>query len=348
MKKTPLSLLLLLAFSLSAPAQEKPPGREEEKRPEPPREQRGREPRTAPKRPLAYLGLLTSPVSQELRTQLNLQEGFGLQVQEVMPESPAQAAGLRVHDVLTQFEDQKLVNMEQLQVLVRAKKKDDQVALTLISGGQPKTITVTIGERLVEIEPERPRSFMPGFDGQRPLGDMRDWHEQSEDFQRRLRDYQERVQDWTRSGHRGQFPPPPMFTPPGRRDGDRGDEPRGPRDEKTPDRRAPIPEMPRGETHSFEHREHHETANITRSDDTGIYSLRRDGDRTVFTVKPKDGEEKTWPVNNDEERAAVPEPYRTKLKEMDEIRSNIRRDESPARRENPRENPTAGPRPEGI
>jgi hypothetical protein len=109
-----------------------------------------------------------------------------------------------------------------------------------------------------------------------------------------------------------------------------------------------MPEMPRGETHRFEHHERHETANITRSDDTGIYSLRRDGDRTVFTVKPKDGEEKTWPVNNDEERAAVPEPYRTKLNEMDEIRSNIRRDEGAPAQEKSRESPRPAPRPEGL
>ncbi|MFM2177348.1 MAG: hypothetical protein RL015_1446 [Verrucomicrobiota bacterium] len=346
MKKTPLSLLLLLALNLPAKAQETPPPRDEANRPEAPSEQRGRETRAAEKKPLSYLGILTSPVSQELRTQLTLQEGFGLQVQEVMPDSPAKEAGLKAHDVLTKFEDQKLVNMEQLQVLVRSKKKDDQVLLTVISGGQPKDVTVKIGERMVEIDPERPRSFMPGFDGRRPMGDMKDWHEQSEDFQRRLREYQDRVQDWNRSGHRGQVPPPPMFTPPSRRDDDRREEPRGPRDDKTPDRRAPMPETPRGETHRFERQERHEAANITRSDETGIYSLRREDGRAVFTVKPKDGEEKTWPVNNDEERAAVPEPYRTKLKEMDEIRSNIRRDEEQPAREKSRDEPA--PRPEGL
>jgi hypothetical protein len=51
-------------------------------------------------------------------------------------------------------------------------------------------------------------------------------------------------------------------------------------------------------------------------------------------------------VNNDEERAAVPEPYRTKLKEMDEIRSNIRRDEEQPAREKSRDEPA--PRPEGL
>jgi hypothetical protein len=346
MKKTPLSLLLLLALNLPAKAQETPPPRDEANRPEAHSEQRGRETRAAEKKPLSYLGILTSPVSQELRTQLTLQEGFGLQVQEVMPDSPAKEAGLKAHDVLTKFEDQKLVNMEQLQVLVRSKKKDDQVLLTVISGGQPKNVTVKIGERLVEIESERARAFMPGFDGRRPMGDMKDWHEQSEDFQRRLREYQDRVQDWNRSGHRGQVPPPPMFTPPSRREEDRREEPRGPRDDKTSDRRAPMPDMPRGETHRFERQERHEAANITRSDETGIYSLRREDGRAVFTVKPKDGEEKTWPVNNDEERAAVPEPYRTKLKEMDEIRSNIRRDEEQPAREKSRDEPA--PRPEGL
>lgn len=340
MKKTPLSLLLL-ALSLPLKAQEKSPVQDQEHRQESPREQRGPESRLPEKKPLPYLGLLTSPVSQELRTQLNLQDGFGLQIQEVMPDSPAKEAGLRVHDVLTQLEDQKLVNMEQLQTLVRARKKDEQVALTVISGGQQKQVNVKIGERLVEVETERPRHFMPGFEGRRPNGDMKDWHEQAEEFQHRLREYQERLQNWNRSGHRGQLPPPPMGPPPSLRD----EKPRGPHDEDK-DRRATQPEPPKGETHRFEHQERHETANITRSDDTGIYSLRRDGERAVFTVKPKDGEEKTWPVNNDEERAAVPEPYRAKLKEMDEIRSNIRRDEQGAVREKNREDSAS--RPDGL
>lgn len=347
-----LALLNLPASAQDKPATPAPP--EEVKKPNPPAE-RGRPSHSPEEKLTAYLGVLTGPVSRELRAQFGLAEGFGLQVAEVMPESPAKEAGLKEHDVLVTFEDQKLVNMEQLQALVRSKKKDDQVAITVITGGQQKQISIKIGERLMAVNQDRPRGFMPGFPGMRggEWGSSEQWRDSTEEFQRRIREYQERVQDWNRDGHRGQLPPPPMFDGPGHRDGDRG-----PRDGES--RRSGPPDAPRGDVQRFEHREFHESANITRSDDTGIYSLRRDGDRAVFTVKPKDGEEKTWPVNNEDERSAVPEPFLKKLREMEEIRSNIRRDEGPAREghrdsdrrpEGPRESretPPPAKRPEGA
>jgi hypothetical protein len=63
-------------------------------------------------------------------------------------------------------------------------------------------------------------------------------------------------------------------------------------------------------------------------------------------------------VNTEDERAAVPEPYRTKLREMEEIRSSVRRDgDGPAREgsrdgsrrpEGTRDAPPPVKRPDGI
>lgn len=339
---------LLAMLNVPASAQEKPapPAPPEEvKRPDsPPNPERSHMPRPPTEKPTAYLGLLTEQAGRELRAQFGLAEGFGLLVTEVMPESPAKEAGLKEHDVLVAFEDQKLVNMEQLQTLVRARKKDDQVTLSIITGGQPKQVTVKIGERMMAVNQERPRGFMPGFSpgmrGGGEWGNTEQWRDSMEDFQRRMREYQERIQEWTRDGNRGQMPQPPMFDGSGRRDGDRREGDRGLSDGES--RRSAPPVAPQDEVHRFERRESHESANITRSDESGIYSLRREDGRQVFTVKPKDGEEKSWPVNNDEERAAVPEQFRSKLREMDEIRSNIPR-QGERRPEGPREGKDSPP-----
>ena len=310
--------------------------------------------------------MLTGPVNGELRAQFGLLEGFGLQISEVMHESPAHAAGLKKHDVLVNFEDQKLVNMEQLQTLVRSKKKDDMVNLTVITSGEQKQVSVKIGERMAQMSNERGRGgFMPpgmqwfGGNSGSQFGNTDEWREQAEQFQRRVREYQEQMQDWSRDGRRGNMPPPPMLDGP-RREGDRRpDGERGPsgppRDGES--RRPDAPrDMPRveGETRRTEHRESHASANITRSDETGIYRLSKDGDSAVFSVKPKEGEEKTWPVNTEDERAAVPEPYRTKLREMEELRHSVRRDDdSPTREgtrrpEGTRDTPPPAKRPDGI
>jgi hypothetical protein len=334
-----------------------------------------------------YIGLLTGPVSEELSAQFSLGEGFGLQVVEVMPDSPAQEAGLKVHDVLVEFENQKLVNMDQLQTLVRSKRKDDSINLSVISGGQRKIVTVKAGERKIQVDEDRPRGgfgmppnmhFFERRDGNGP----EDWRERAEQFQNRIRDYQKRMEEWTREGRKGTMPPPPMFDMPRGdgsgtrrdggdehpRDGERGERggrggDRGPGGSRDGDWHRPesprgggMPQRPegeggdrgRGEIRRSEYRAVSESASITRSDETGIYSLRKDGERSVFSAKPKDGESKEWPVNTDEERAAVPEPFRTKLREMEEIRSSVRRDEAGSRSSSSQDAPPPARRPEGT
>lgn len=343
---------------------------------------RVREPERELEKSVAYLGLLTNPVSRELQAQFDLPEGFGLQIVEVMPDSPALAAGLKEHDVLLNFEDQKLVNMEQLQTLVRSKKKGDSVMLTVLSGGQRKPVPVTIGERMIKLsDEERPRGFMPGmpqdgrFFDRRDHGSPEEFREQAEQFQNRLRDYQKRMEEWTREGRRGTMPPPPMFDgprdgssprrspgggryePEGRRDGDRGDRgpggPGGAREAEghRPDGPRDMPQRPEGSSSSSNSSSGvhtRESASITRSDETGLYSLQKSGDQAVFNVTPKGGEAKSWPVGTEEQRAAVPEPYRTKLREMEEIRSSVRRDGGRPQEGRPQETPPPEKRPEGI
>jgi hypothetical protein len=359
---------LIALLNVPAPAQEKPTpvaAPEEVKQPESPKTpERSRSQRSPEQKPTAYLGVLTALVSRELRAQFGLADGFGLQVAEVMPDSPAQEAGLKEHDVLLSFEDQKLVNMEQLQALVRSKKKDDVVSLSIISGGQTKQINLKIGERMMAMNPERQRGAMPGFSGVHggEWGNTEQWRDSAEDFHRRSREYQERVQDWNRGGSRGLMPQPPMFEAPNRKDGDRREERREPRDGEVP--RVGTPDGGhKGGEQRFEYRESHENANVTRSDDTGIYSLRRNDGNQVFKAKPKEGEEKSWPVNNDQERAVVPEPYASKLREIEQIRSNMRdeqgssgngdsRPEAPREgKENPsqaKESPPEAKHPEGL
>ena len=107
----------------------------------------------------AYLGVGTGAVNGMVRHQLNLQKGTGLVVLYVDKDSPA-AAGIQVDDVLEKLDDQWLVNGPQLAVLVRDKKPDDAVTLTLIRGGQ----RMTVNAKLVEKElPVLDNAEQPGF-----------------------------------------------------------------------------------------------------------------------------------------------------------------------------------------
>jgi hypothetical protein len=282
-------------------------------------------------KPVAYLGVLTREVPPELRSQFSLAEGFGLMVDEVMPDSPAKTAGLKTHDILVKFEDQQLVNMEQLMSLVRSKKKGDTVNLVVITGGKETTVPVTVGERMVAANDQRqphgygvlsqngmhfynPQTFRGG-DLRSFQNQSREFNEQMERFQKEMREYQERLQNWTRNGNKGPMPQPPMLNTPGQqpRRGDRGEALPNPTGISGP-----------GQNNVQNFSEFHAATNVTRRDDSGEYSIQREDGKTTFIARPNNGKEQSWPVNNDEERKAVPEEFRDKLRMMDGAGNTLR------------------------
>ena len=104
--------------------------------------------------PQPFLGVVTAPVPAALTAQLGLSEGFGLLVDEVLPESPAASAGLQKYDVLKTFNDQQLINPDQLATLVRAAGKDKEVTLTLLRKGQEQRVTAKVAERVLPARPQ--------------------------------------------------------------------------------------------------------------------------------------------------------------------------------------------------
>ena len=288
-------------------------------------------------KPDAYLGVLTCEAPVELRAQFSLAEGFGLLVEEVIPDSPAKAAGLKVYDVLVKFEDQKLVNMEQLKALVRAKKKGDVVQLDVITGGKETKVPVTLGEHLVEAgdhylshhryhgEMEHPHG-MPFFNSewfrggeqhgfQNPGNELQEHMERVQHFQQEMREFQERLQAWAKGGSTGARPQPPTFNLPGV--GQQFQE--GGRHHRQPQTGISIP--PGTNLERFNFSQSQSAANTTRRDDSGEYTLKNEDGKKTFIARPNHGQEQSWPVNTDAERQAVPQEFQNKLKMMDH--SNI-------------------------
>ena len=95
--------------------------------------------------PVTFLGVETSPVSPTLTAQLGLQDGAGLVVGHVVPDSPA-AAVLKQHDILVKLDDQLLIEQRQLSVLVRNHKEGDEVTLTYLRAGKQATAKVKLAK----------------------------------------------------------------------------------------------------------------------------------------------------------------------------------------------------------
>ncbi len=86
------------------------------------------------------LGVHVSKVSQALRKHLKLPEGVGLIVEHVVDGSAAAKSGLQPYDVLHKFEDQLLINHEQLAALVNIHGPKSKVAFTVIRNGASSRI----------------------------------------------------------------------------------------------------------------------------------------------------------------------------------------------------------------
>jgi hypothetical protein len=119
---------------------------------------KGKDGGPADQKPVTWLGVSTSEVSEAMRAQLPIEPGRGLVVDHVAPDSPAAKGGIEEHDVLLQLNDLPLMNSGQLQQLIKARKAGDQVTLKYLRKGQEATAEVTLGEHV----PTREESGVAG------------------------------------------------------------------------------------------------------------------------------------------------------------------------------------------
>ncbi len=94
---------------------------------------------------VTFLGVNTSPPPAALARQLKLTAG--LMVDEVEENSPAAAAGLTSGVVLLRLDDQLLINSEQLTVLVRNHRPQDEVELQVIHEGKAVVLHAALAAR---------------------------------------------------------------------------------------------------------------------------------------------------------------------------------------------------------
>jgi C-terminal processing protease CtpA/Prc len=77
-------------------------------------------------------------------------KGRGVLVSEVTEGSPADRAGLRVHDVLIRYDDQDLYSPEQLVKRVRNDRPGKEIELQYVRAGKVSTAKLTLGEQPVQ------------------------------------------------------------------------------------------------------------------------------------------------------------------------------------------------------
>jgi len=134
-----------------------------------------------PFRPSEYwLGIVTEPAPEALRSHLQLPENQGLLVEQVAPESPAAAAAVQRHDILLKAGGQPLAQVEDLIAAVDA-SKGKPLELELLRGGKRMKLQVTPAKR--------PQGEIPGLRVPTPAEAFGKWIEQFRAGDPRHRDY---------------------------------------------------------------------------------------------------------------------------------------------------------------
>jgi hypothetical protein len=96
-----------------------------------------------------WLGVVVSQASPTLAHQLGLAAGAGLQVERVVPDSPAAAAGIEQYDVLVRLGDQLLVNQQQLEVVLDTNADGARTTVQLMRQAKERTLEVVLRRRMM-------------------------------------------------------------------------------------------------------------------------------------------------------------------------------------------------------
>lgn len=94
-----------------------------------------------------FVGISSATVALPERQRAGRSQEYGLLINGIVHESPAEAAGLLVGDIIVGFDGQPVQEPEALVTLLRGDRVGKAVPLTVLRGAESKDLTVTIGER---------------------------------------------------------------------------------------------------------------------------------------------------------------------------------------------------------
>jgi S1-C subfamily serine protease len=96
-----------------------------------------------------YLGIAMQPVAlpEALRGKLKSPAASGLMVLHVEPGGPAEKAGIVLGDVIVELQGKPALDPEHIQDFLASVKVNDKVVTTVIRGGAPLELSITLGER---------------------------------------------------------------------------------------------------------------------------------------------------------------------------------------------------------
>ncbi len=93
-----------------------------------------------------WLGVTPEEVSADRAKELKLSAARGVYIGEVEKDSPAEKAGLKSGDVITEFNGQRVEGVAQFRRLVRETPSGHTVSITVWRDGKSQTVSATLGD----------------------------------------------------------------------------------------------------------------------------------------------------------------------------------------------------------
>lgn len=93
-----------------------------------------------------YLGIRPQELDDGLRRALKLKTAYGILISEVLPNTPAEKAGLKIGDVIIEVDGQLVISVEQFRNLIASIKPGTQITLKIIREGIELTKKAILAE----------------------------------------------------------------------------------------------------------------------------------------------------------------------------------------------------------
>ncbi|MBV9608581.1 MAG: PDZ domain-containing protein, partial [Acidobacteria bacterium] len=95
----------------------------------------------------AYMGIDVGEITPERMQALKLKEERGVEVTMVDRDAPAYKAGLHEHDVILQFNGNRVEGIEQLRRMIHETPPGRKVSVSISRNGEPMNVTVQLADR---------------------------------------------------------------------------------------------------------------------------------------------------------------------------------------------------------
>ncbi|MEM9174510.1 MAG: Do family serine endopeptidase [Myxococcota bacterium] len=92
-----------------------------------------------------WLGVALQPVTRDLADAFGLEKARGALIGSVLPESPAQAAGLERGDVIIAFDEKPIEDVQSLRLIVAATPVDKVTSVVVVRDAEEETLAVKTG-----------------------------------------------------------------------------------------------------------------------------------------------------------------------------------------------------------